>query len=86
MQNYDAYTVEFEARETDSERAEREQRLRAAEISRRFTEIDRERIRPLAAIVADTATAEDRSKLAALEQEAAKLRVELAEIGGADGQ
>lgn len=78
-QNYDE-TVE--PRETDEQRATRESRLRAAEISRRFNEIDRERIRPLAAIVAGVGTDEDKSRLAALEQEAAQLRAEMAEMEG----
>lgn len=81
-QNYDTYTVDFETRETDTERAEREQRLRAAEISRRFAEIDQERIRPLAAIVSGGGTDEDKDRLKALEDEAAQLRVELAETEG----
>lgn len=51
-----------------------------AEISRRFAEIDRERIRPLAAIVAGVGSDEDKSRLKTLEQEAAALRVELAEM------
>lgn len=68
--------------ETAEERAAREGRLRAAEIARRFTAIDRERIRPLAAIAAGTATGEDTGRLAALEQEAAQLRAELAALGG----
>lgn len=72
-QNFD-----FEVQETAEERAAREGRLRAAEIARRFAAIDRERIRPLAAIAAGTAADEDRSRLAALEQEAAQLRAELA--------
>ena len=72
-QNFD-----FEVQETADERAAREGRLRAAEIARRFAAIDRERIRPLAAIAAGTAADEDRSRLAALEQEAALLRAELA--------
>ena len=72
-QNFD-----FEVQETAEERAAREGRLRAAEIARRFAAIDRERIRPLAAIAAGTATGEDRSRLAALEQEATQLRAELA--------
>lgn len=76
-QNFD-----YEPRETDQERAERENRLRSAEIARRFAEIDRERIRPLAAIAVGAGTDEDKSRLAALEQEAAQLREELAEIGG----
>ena len=70
--------IDFKARETAAERAEREQRLRAAEIARRFAEIDRERIRPLAAIVAGVGTAEDKNRLKALEGEAARLRAELA--------
>lgn len=76
-QNFD-----YEPRETEQERMERENRLRAAEISRRFAEIDRERIRPLAAIVADVGTDEDKSRLKALEEEAAALRVELAGMEG----
>lgn len=77
-QNYEVYTTDFVPRETAAERAAREQRLRAAEISRRFAEIDRERIRPLAAIVAGVGTDEDKARLKALEDEAAQLRVELA--------
>ena len=46
-QNYDEI---IEPRETDEERVARESRLRAAEIAREFAEIDRERIRPLAAL------------------------------------
>ncbi len=69
---------EFEVQETAEERAAREGRLRAAEIARRFAAIDRERIRPLAAIAAGTAADEDRSRLTALEQEATQLRAELA--------
>lgn len=44
-QNYDEI---IEPRENDEQRAARENRLRAAKISRRFSEIDRARIRPLA--------------------------------------
>ena len=73
LQNFD-FT---EPAESAEERAARLNRLRAAEIARRFAEIDRERIRPLAAIVAGTAEDEDRNKLAALEKEAAELRTEL---------
>ena len=76
-QNYD---VIIEPRENDEQRAARENRLRAAKISRRFSEIDRARIRPLAAIVAGVGTDEDKSRLKSLEQEAAALRVELAEM------
>ena len=68
--------------ETEAECAARENRLRAAEISRRFAEIDRERIRPLAAIVAGVGTDEDKSRLKALEEEAAQLREELAGMEG----
>ena len=73
LQNFD-FT---EPAESAEERAARLNRLRAAEIARRFAEIDRERIRPLAAIAAGTAEDEDRNKLAALEKEAAELRAEL---------
>ena len=66
-----------EPAESAEECAARLNRLRAAEIARRFAEIDRERIRPLAAIAAGTAEDEDRNKLAALEKEAAELRTEL---------
>lgn len=79
-QNYDIDIVE--PRESPEERAARESRLRAAEISRRFAEIDRERIRPLAAIVAGVGTDEDKSRLKALEEEAAQLRAELADMEG----
>ena len=73
LQNFD-FT---EPAESAEERAARLNRLRAAEIARRFAEIDRERIRPLAAIAAGTATDEDRNRLAALEEEATELRTEL---------
>ena len=66
-----------EPAESAEERSARLNRLRAAEIARRFAEIDRERIRPLAAIAAGAAEDEDRNKLAALEKEAAELRAEL---------
>ena len=78
-QNYDEI---IEPRENDEQRAARENRLRAAKISRRFSEIDRARIRPLAAIVAGLGTDEDKSRLKALEEEAAQLRAELADIEG----
>lgn len=74
----------IEPRETDEQRAARENRLRAAKISRRFSEIDRARIRPLAAIVAGVGTAEDKSRLKALEEEAAQLRAELADMEDKD--
>lgn len=78
-QNYDEI---IEPRENDEQRAARENRLRAAKISRRFSEIDRARIRPLAAIVAGVGTAEDKSRLKELEEEAAQLRAELADMEG----
>lgn len=74
----------IEPRETDEQRAARENRLRAAKISRRFSEIDRARIRPLAAIVAGVGTAEDKSRLKALEEEAAQLRAVLADMEDKD--
>ena len=74
----------IEPRETDEQRAARENRLRAAKISRRFSEIDRARIRPLAAIVAGVGTAEDKSRLKELEEEAAQLRAELADMEDKD--
>lgn len=74
----------IEPRETDEQRAARENRLRAAKISRRFSEIDRARIRPLAAIVAGVGTDEDKSRLKALEEEAAQLRAVLADMEDKD--
>ena len=80
-QNYDEI---IEPRENDEQRAARENRLRAAKISRRFSEIDRARLRPLAAIVAGVGTAEDKSRLKELEEEAAQLRAELADMEDKD--
>ena len=80
-QNYDEI---IEPRENDEQRAARENRLRAAKISRRFSELDRARIRPLAAIVAGVGTAEDKSRLKELEEEAAQLRAELADMEDKD--
>lgn len=80
-QNYDEI---IEPRENDEQCAARENRLRAAKISRRFSEIDRARIRPLAAIVAGVGTAEDKSRLKELEEEAAQLRAELADMEDKD--
>ena len=74
-QNFDIPDI---PEETAEEKQARLNRLRAAEISRGFAEIDRERIRPLAAIVAGVGTDEDREKLAALEEKAQALREELA--------
>lgn len=75
-QNYDELDLILET-ESEEQRHARLNRLRAAEIKRRFAAIDRERIRPLAAVVAGTATNADKDKLAALEQEAQALREEL---------
>lgn len=73
-------SCDFIPEETEQEKQARLNRLRAAEISRGFVEIDRERIRPLAAIVAGVGTDEDKEKLAALEEKAQALRAELAEL------
>lgn len=67
-----------EIQETEEERKARENRLHAAEIRRFLKEIDARRIRPLAAIVAGVGTDEDKSRLEALEDEAERLRNELA--------
>lgn len=74
LQNYDEF---IEPVETAEEKQARENRLRAAEIKRRLKAIDTERIRPLAAIATNKATAFDNEKLVALENEAEILRAEL---------
>ena len=51
-------------------------------IKSRLLEIDLESVRPLRAKVSGTSTPEDDATLAALEQEAGALRVELAGVGG----
>ena len=66
--------------ESEEQRMARLNRLRAAEIKRRFAEIDQARIRALAAIAIDKNAETDRAKLIELEQEAQALRVELAEL------
>lgn len=71
-----------EISESEEEKQARLNRLRAAEIHRALKSIDSERIRPLAAIVANTADDYDRDKLQRLEQQAAQLRAELAELQG----
>lgn len=81
LQNYDEH-LDIMLEESAEEKQARLNRLRAAEIKRRFTAIDRERIRPLAAVVAGTGTDEDRDKLARLEQEAQALRDELTGLEG----
>ena len=73
-QNFDISEIS----ETEEEKQARMNRLRAAEIFCVFVEIDCERIRPLAAIVAGVGTDEDKEKLAALEEKAQALRAELA--------
>ena len=50
---------------------------RPAEIAARLVQIDAESVRPLRAKVAGNATGDDDAKLAALDAEAAALRVEL---------
>jgi hypothetical protein len=55
---------------------------RKSTILTRLSAIDTERIRPLAAIATQTAVQFDHDKLAALEEEAATLRAELATLGG----
>ena len=77
LQNYDEF---IEPVETAEEKQARENRLRAAEIKRRLRDIDKESIRPLAAIVAGNATEADTVKLSALEKEAESLRIELAKL------
>ena len=73
-QNYDVFE---DNRETEEEYRARMNRLRVAEIARRFAEIDRQRIRPLSATALGTATKEDTDKLAELEAQAVTLRNEL---------
>lgn len=53
---------------------------RINEIKQRFTEIDRERKRPMAAFAVGKMTDADLAKLTALEAEARNLRAELAEL------
>ena len=79
LQNYDEF---IEPVETAEEKQARENRLRAAEIKRRFVAIDRARIRALAAIALDQEATADRAKLVELEQEAQALREELAALEG----
>ena len=66
--------------ESEAQRTARLNRLRVAEIKRRFEEIDQVRIRALAAIAIDKNAEADRAKLIELEQEAQALREELATI------
>lgn len=55
---------------------------RKAEIKSRLAQIDIDTLRPLRAVVAGVATQYDHGKLAALESEAAVLRVELVGMEG----
>ena len=57
---------------------EEQKQLRIEEIKSRLSQIDLESVRPLRAKAYGTATPEDDATLAALEQEAGALRVELA--------
>ena len=75
-QNFDISEIS----ETEEEKQARLNRLEAARIKRELSEIDKERIRPLAAIVAGTATETDTTKLSDLEAKAQALRAELAEL------
>ena len=70
-------TVE-EASELSELTPEEQKQVRMAEIKSRLLEIDLESVRPLRAKVSSTSTPEDDATLAALEQEAGALRVELA--------
>lgn len=53
---------------------------RIAEIKNRLMQIDMDSVRPLRAILANTATQQDNDKLEALDAEAAILRAELAAL------
>lgn len=80
LQNYDDQLDVMLEQESEEQRTARLNRLRAAEIKRRFADLDRERIRPLAAVVAGTGSDVDKDRLTQLEQEAQALREELAEL------
>ena len=67
-----------EAVELSKPTPEEEKQLRITEIKSRLDEIDLESVRPLRAKAYGTSTPEDDATLAALEQEAGALRVELA--------
>jgi hypothetical protein len=53
---------------------------RGSDIKSRLIEIDTESVRPMRAKLASTASAQDTSKLAALDAEASALRIELNEL------
>ena len=79
-QNYDYDGAMLAAEETEREKAARLNRLRAAEIKRELKAIDNARIRPMAAILADVGTGEDKSRLDELEARAETLRTELSAL------
>lgn len=56
-----------------------------ANIKNRLTSIDMQTVRPMRAIATGTATEEDSTKLAELEQRAKQLRAELTEISQKEG-
>ncbi len=80
LQNYDNPDIFVEPVESEEDKQARLARLRAAEIKRELKAIDTQRIRPLAAIVAGTATDYDSKKLSDLEQHAQVLREELSHL------
>lgn len=59
---------------------------RAEEIKRQLAELDDRTTRPLRAILAGTATDDDRNKLREIEEQAKTLRDRLAELGSAEGE
>lgn len=63
---------------------ERQNAARKAEILKRLNEIDFESIRPLRAVLTETAEDYDRTKLEALENEAKELRTELGGLNAND--
>lgn len=79
-QNYDYDEAMIAIEETERERTARLNRLRAAEIKQELKAIDNARIRPMAAILADVGTDEDKSRLDKLEARAETLRAELSTL------
>lgn len=80
LQKHDYDEAMIAVEETERERTARLNRLRAAEIKRELKEIDNARIRPMAAILADVGTGEDKSRLEELEARAETLRAELSTL------
>ena len=66
---------------TKEEEAEQAKQARIAEIKEELEQIDIQAVRPLRAIVSNTATEFDTNKLSTLEAQAAEFRAELAELG-----